>query len=95
MYRVLGTLLNVVSLFLVSQPFIQEISKSVPLIAILLNMQVASLTAYVAALTAGLTLSISIVALAWLIYRPAISLSLLCLSGLGIYLLFFVSGGGK
>ena len=94
-YRFLGAFVVAFSLFLLSTPYIEVLKGSVPLISIMLDSSsVAWLTAQVFAATAAFTLSIFVIAMAWLIYRPAISLSLLCLCGLGIYLLFFLSASG-
>ena len=95
-YRFLGTFLIAFSLFLLSTPYIEVLKGSVPLISIMLgSTNAAWLTVHIFATTAAITLSIFVIAMAWLIYRPAIALSLLCLCGLGIYLLFFLHGPGK
>ena len=52
----------------------------------------ASFASFVFSLTLGLTTSLMTMALAWLFYRPCLSLSLLGAAGLGIYLAVYWDG---
>lgn len=93
-YRILGTTMNILGLFLLSIPSTPTLKQWIPLISIMTG-SLAPLTPLIVSTVAGMTLSCFILSLAWAIYRPALALCLLCLCGLGTYILFFVTASSK
>ena len=85
--RILSITLSVIGFFLIFTPII-VLLKWIPLIGVFLG-GAAMIAAFLIALIVGLTLSISNIALAWLLFRPFLAISLLSIVGLGVYFLFF------
>lgn len=90
MTRILGIVLSVVGLWMIFTPIMAVLSW-VPLIGSLLA-GVAALASFIFALVVGVTLSLLVIATAWLFFRPCLSLSLLTVAGLGFYLIFLWDG---
>ena len=67
------------------------ILKWIPLIGFLLG-SIAKLAALVIALVTGVTVSVFVISLAWLFFRPLFALTLLTISGVSTYLIFFYNG---
>ena len=89
--RVFGIIMCVGGLYMIFTPIILLL-KWIPLIGALLGA-IASFAAFLLALIVGLTLSFFRIAIAWIIFRPFVALSLLTLAGIGSYFLFFWTGG--
>lgn len=90
MIRLLGIIAAVAGLWFIFTPII-VILKWVPLIGLFLG-GVAQLASFLFALLAGVSVSLFVISLAWLFYRPFLSLSMLAISGLGGYLIFVWDG---
>lgn len=88
--RLLGIFLCVVGLWMIFTP-IMALLKFIPLIGSLLA-GVAALASFIFAVLVGVTLSLLVIATAWLFFRPCLALSLLTVVGLGIYLIFYWDG---
>ena len=88
--RLLGVLLCVGGLWMIFTP-IMALLNFVPLIGSLLA-GVAALASFIFALLVGVTLSLLVIATAWLFFRPCLSLSLLTVVSLGVYLIFYWDG---
>ena len=86
MTRLLGVVLSVVGLNLIFTPII-VVLKWIPLIGALLG-GVAAIASFLFSLLCGVTISLLVIATAWLFFRPCLALSLLTLVGLGFYLIF-------
>lgn len=86
MTRILGLVLAVSGFWMIFTPVI-VLLKWIPLIGALLG-GIAAFASFLFALLVGLTLSFLVMAAAWLFFRPCLALSLLTLSGIGIYLVF-------
>ena len=86
-FRALGLTLAVAGLYLIFTPLIVVLN-GIPLIGFLLG-SVAKLAAVLIALIAGVTISVFVIAVAWLFFRPLFSLALLTISGISTYLIFY------
>ena len=80
----------VVGLYMIFTPLILML-KWIPLVGFLLG-GIATLAAAIFAFVIGLTMSVLVMSVAWLIFRPLLALSMLTVSGIGIYLSFFWDG---
>ena len=85
--RCLCVFLSIVGFYLIFTPIILLL-KWIPLVGAFLGA-CASICAGLIAFVVGLTLSLLNMALAWLMFRPLVSVGLLTLAGIGGYLLFF------
>ena len=90
MFRFLGVFLAVAGLYLIFTPLILMM-KWIPLVGFLLG-HITALAAALFAFVIGVTMSVLVMSIAWLIFRPMVALSLLSVSGIGIYLAFFWDG---
>ena len=63
--------------------------KWIPLIGMFLA-GAATLASFLFALVVGVLMSLIVISVSWLVYRPFLALSLLSVSALGIYLIFNV-----
>lgn len=86
LFRLLGILLNVIGLYLIFTPIIVTLAW-IPLVGVFLS-SVAAFAAGLIALVAGVTMSIVVMAMAWLFFRPLMSLSLLTLTAVATYVVF-------
>ena len=86
MTRFLGIVLSVAGLWMIFTPIIVAL-KWIPLVGALLG-GIAAFASFLFALLVGMTISLLVIATAWLFFRPCLALSLLTLSGIGIYLAF-------
>ena len=89
-FRLLGVVLAVAGLYLIFTPLIL-LMKWIPFVGFLLG-GIAVLAAAIFAFVVGLTISLLVMSIAWLVFRPLLSLSLLTVSGIGIYLAFCWDG---
>ena len=85
--RPAGILATIIGFYLLFAPVIALLSW-IPLVGWLISSVVA-LAAAIFAIVVGIVLSCLIIAMAWVFYRPLIGASLLVLTGLGIYFIFF------
>ncbi len=53
------------------------------------------IAAFVFALVVGLIVSCLVIAMAWIFYRPLLGISLLLLTGVSVFLIFYMSGGDE
>ena len=90
MIRVVGIVLCVTGFNLIFTPII-VLLKFIPLIGALLGA-IAALAAFIFALIVGLTLSFISIALAWILFRPLVAISLLTVAGIGGYFVFVWQG---
>ena len=72
-------------LWMIFTPLI-VVLKWIPLIGALLG-GFAAIASFIISLLVGVTMSLFVIAVAWLMFRPCLALSLLTLVGLGIYLI--------
>jgi len=86
MTRICGILLAVAGLWMIFTPIIAVLNW-IPLIGTLLG-GVAALASFLFALLVGTTVSLLVIATAWLFFRPCMALSLLTLVGVGTYMIF-------
>ncbi len=85
-----GILLQIQGLFLLFSPVI-AVLKWIPLVGWLLG-GVMWIAAYVFAIVVGLVVSCLVIAIAWIFYRPILGISLLLLTGVSVFLIFYMSG---
>ena len=85
--RPTGIILSMSGWFLLFIPVIKLLSW-IPFVGWLLGAAVA-VAAGVFSIVVGLILSILVIAIAWLVYRPLIGVLLLTMVGVGIYFIFF------
>lgn len=83
--------LTVFGFFLLFSPII-AVLKWIPLVGWLLG-GVVSIAAFVFALIVGLVISMLVIAIAWVFYRPLIGITLLVAVGVGVYFIFFFNKG--
>ena len=67
------------------------ILKWIPLIGFMLG-SIAAFASFLIALVVGITMSVFVISLAWLFFRPLFALTLLTISGVSTYLIFFYNG---
>ena len=89
--RPLGIILTCIGFYLLFSPIIALLNW-IPLVGWLLGGIVA-IAAAIFALVVGTVLSVLVIAISWVVYRPLIGLLLLTAVGLGIFLIFFFPGG--
>lgn len=89
-FRFMGVFLAVMGLYMIFTPVILLL-KWIPLVGFLLG-GITSLAAAIFALVIGLTMSLLVMSVAWLLFRPLVALSLLALGGVGVYLTLFWDG---
>lgn len=85
-FRVLGVALHILGLYLIFTPIILLL-KWIPLIGVFLG-HFASFAALIIAFIVGLTVATFVMAMAWLFFRPLLSLTLIGLASLASYLVF-------
>ena len=90
-FRPLGIFLEILGFYLLFTPVI-KLLKWIPLVGWLLG-GFASIAAALFAIVVGLTLSILVIAIAWLFFRPLIGIPLLLVVGTSIYLTFYYDWG--
>ena len=86
-----GIVLTIVGIYLLFSPVIALLSW-IPLVGSLLGL-VVSAAAFIFALIVGLVISTLVIAIAWVVYRPLIGVSLLVLVSIGIYFIFVFPSG--
>ena len=87
MVRTLGTLLTIFGFYLLFSPIIALLNW-IPLVGALLS-GIAAFAAFLFALVVGLTISVFVIALAWLFFRPLIGIPLLAAVGTAWYYTFY------
>lgn len=85
-FRLLGVFLNVLGLYLIFTPIIVTLGW-IPLVGVFLS-SVAAFAAVLVALIAGVTMSVFVMAMAWLFFRPLMSLTLITLASVASYVIF-------
>ena len=85
--RPFGILLAISGWFFTFIPIIIQLSW-IPLVGSLLGATIA-VAAVIFSIIVGLVMSILVIAIAWLVYRPLISVILLALFSIGTYFIFF------
>ena len=91
--RPLGVFLTCLGFFLLFSPII-ALLKWIPLVGWLLGGLVAAAAALFS-LVVGTVVSILVIAIAWVFYRPIIGISLLTVVALSLIVIFAFPGGGK
>ena len=86
-FRWAGIILCILGLYFLFSPIISLLDM-IPFVGWLLSGVVA-VAAIIFAVVVGLTLSLLTIAIAWLVFRPLIGVSLLALVGISTYLIFF------
>ena len=89
--RPLGIILTCIGFYLLFSPIIALLNW-IPLVGFLLGGIVA-IAAAIFAFVVGTVLSVLVIAISWVVYRPLIGCILLTAVGLGIFLIFFFPGG--
>ena len=89
--RPLGILLTCIGFYLLFSPIIALLNW-IPLVGFLLGGIVA-IAAAIFAFVVGTVISVLVIAISWVVYRPIIGFILLTAVGLSIFLIFFFPGG--
>lgn len=83
----MGLVLFIAGLYLILTPILAVLTW-IPLVGALMS-KVAFLASFIFALVIALTISLIIVALAWILFRPLAALGMVLLAGIGVYFIFF------
>lgn len=86
-----GVILTIFGFYFLFAPVI-ALLKWIPLVGWLLGGIVA-IAAAVFALVVGSVISLLVIAIAWVFYRPLVGISLLVLTSIGVYFIFFFNKG--
>lgn len=87
----MGILLTCIGFYLLFAPIIALLNW-IPFVGFLLGGIVA-IAAAIFAFVVGTVVSVLVIAISWVVYRPIIGCILLTAVGLGIFLIFFFPGG--
>jgi len=85
--RPLGILLTILGIFMLFMPIIALLNW-IPLVGTLLSFT-AGFAAFLFALIVGAVISCLVIAIAWVLYRPLIGVSLILLVSISLYFIFF------